>query len=203
MVSRRERGFTLVELLIVVVILAVLAVVAVFAYKRYVRNARVQEAISVLGDIKIKQAQFFASYGRYISTVNSDSEWDEDAGYWPATIPPEGGLEQDWNVDCTTAAAGTAEGEFCILGVRPATAVYFQYKTVGWNSDEATLAGDPPAGTIPTAAWQNAGEPRWWYASARTHWTRDTRPQAWVAVLISVILKEPIAKHAYEVDFAQ
>ena len=203
--TRRVRGFTLMELMIVVVILAVLAIVAVFAYTKYIRSARVQEAVSILGDIKVKQAQFRAAYGRFISTDTSASEWEDSSGYHPTSILA-GGSDQPWlptGNACATAAPDTALGRFCILGVRPTTPVYFQYKTIGWDPNTPSMSGQPPVGTIPTQAWMDAGSPGWWYAVARTHWTRDTRPQAWVVVLSSVILSEPITKQAYEVDFAQ
>lgn len=199
---RKRGGFTLLELMIVVVILAILAVVAIFSYKKYMRKARTQEAMGVLGDIKIKQSQFMASYGRYITTSNGVSDWNNDAGYFPAPITP--GQPMDWVVDCTTADPTTPQGAFCQLGVRPANATYFQYKTVGWDPNEATLAGDPPNTTIPVNEWQDAGSPMWWYASARTWWDPDdTRPQAAVVVMMSVLASEPIVKEEQAADFAQ
>lgn len=199
---RKRGGFTLMELMIVVVILAILAVVAVFSYKKYMRKARTNEAMGVLGDIKIKQAQFMASFGQYVSTTNGLSEWSDDAGYWPPVVTP--GEPMPWNLDCSAATPGTPDGGFCQLGVKPANDTYFQYKTVGFNPNEAALAGSPPSDTIDVQAWQNNGSPMWWYASARTWWDPDDRrPQAAVAVMISVITTEPVVKESMEADFAQ
>ncbi len=184
----QRRGFTLMELMIVVVILAILSVVAFFSYKRYMRKARTQEAIAVVGEIKIKQAQFLASYGQYISTDSAPSEVFDDGGYYPAQVVGE---PQTWAVSpCSMAAPNTPYGNFCQLGVRPTAEVYFQYKTVGWNPNDAQFSGNPPNETIPNGAWTNAGEPRWWYASARVQWGALERYKTYV--MDSVLLPQPM-----------
>lgn len=200
---RKRGGFTLLELMIVVVILAILAVVAVFSYKKYMRKARTQEAMGVLGEIKIKQAQFMASFGRYVSTSNGISEWSDDAGYYPHPFDSDG-KPMPWTMNCQLAAPDTPEGGFCQLGVRASNATYFQYKTVGWDPNTPGLDADPPSDSIDIPAWQNNGSPRWWYASARTWWDpEDRRPHSGVVVLLSVITPEPVVKEEMAVDFAQ
>ncbi|MCB5185939.1 prepilin-type N-terminal cleavage/methylation domain-containing protein [Methylobacillus gramineus] len=47
-----NKGFTLIELMIVVAIIAILASIAVPAYSRYVARAKVAEAISQLSDVR-------------------------------------------------------------------------------------------------------------------------------------------------------
>lgn len=46
-----QKGFTMVELMVVVVIVGVLAAVAVPLYGKYVKNARVSEATASIGEI--------------------------------------------------------------------------------------------------------------------------------------------------------
>jgi len=46
-----QKGFTMVELMVVVVIVGVLAAVAVPMYSKYVKNARVSEASSKIGEV--------------------------------------------------------------------------------------------------------------------------------------------------------
>ena len=49
--SRSRRGFTMIELMVVVVVIGILASIAIPLYSRYVRNARISEATGRIGEI--------------------------------------------------------------------------------------------------------------------------------------------------------
>ena len=60
------RGFTLIELMVVVVIIGILASVAVPGYQDYVMRGRLAEATSALSDGRIKMEQFFQDNRTYV-----------------------------------------------------------------------------------------------------------------------------------------
>ena len=65
-----NKGFTLVELMIVVAIIGILAVVAVPAYGKYIDEAAKAEANTNLVDIAGKQAAFYRTWNTYVTTAN-------------------------------------------------------------------------------------------------------------------------------------
>lgn len=64
-VKRLQKGFTLVELMIVVAIIGILASIAIPSYQEYVRRARAATATGVLADMRIKMEQYFQDNRTY------------------------------------------------------------------------------------------------------------------------------------------
>jgi prepilin-type N-terminal cleavage/methylation domain-containing protein len=69
----RSRGFTLVELMIVVVVLGILAALAMVGYRRYVAKARSSEAVAMLAEMSSKEQLYFLEFAQYLPLVNSGS----------------------------------------------------------------------------------------------------------------------------------
>jgi prepilin-type N-terminal cleavage/methylation domain-containing protein len=122
--SRGPRGFTLIELMIVVVIVGVLSFIAIVGYRKWVLNSRVTEGESMLQNIRIAEESFRSENGGYLAVGTSLT----------ATYPlasPNGVMKTQW---------GLSPGKWAALNVQPDGPVYFGY---------ALIAGDTGAGQQP------------------------------------------------------
>jgi type IV pilus assembly protein PilA len=64
-----QKGFTLIELMIVVAIIGVLAAIAIPAYQDYTIRAQVSEGLSLASDIKAGVAEYMAQTGDWPATL--------------------------------------------------------------------------------------------------------------------------------------
>jgi type IV pilus assembly protein PilE len=62
---RKQNGFTLLELMIVVAIVAILAAIALPSYQDYITRSKFAEATSTLADLRVKMEQYFMDNRRY------------------------------------------------------------------------------------------------------------------------------------------
>ena len=93
--TRNAKGFTLIELMIVVAILAILAVVAVPAFIKYMRRAKTTEAIDEIDKI-VKGAAFY--YTKPYVDANGQKQ--------PCQFPASQGQTPVEATCCSTGALG-------------------------------------------------------------------------------------------------
>ena len=68
---RKIRGFTLIELMVVIAIVAILAAVAIPAFTDQVRKSRRSEAMHGLSELQLKQERWRASNATYAANMNA------------------------------------------------------------------------------------------------------------------------------------
>ncbi|MEY3221021.1 MAG: hypothetical protein RIT27_2378 [Pseudomonadota bacterium] len=68
---KTQKGFTLIELMIVVAIIGILAAVAIPAYSDYLKRSQVAEALGLLAGLKTPTEEWFGSKGTWPTSITN------------------------------------------------------------------------------------------------------------------------------------
>jgi prepilin-type N-terminal cleavage/methylation domain-containing protein len=164
--ARRNRGMTLVELMIVVIIIGILAAIAVVGYSKYRKNARVSEATAILAEFAAKEQLYFLEAGQYMEAHYGASHFpsqNENANeFWPHSP------NVDWDSGSEPFSIYDSNGKlpdsWRKLGIR----VRWKQLFCTYLANAGCPKGSDPGGscdTLPSTVGQTL-----WSATPNIHW---------------------------------
>lgn len=118
---KRLRGFTLLELMIVVLVVAVLAAIAISSYQKQVRKSRRAEAKQVMGDYALREERYRSNNTTYTSNqgtlINGTAPTVWGSGYYTVAISfPSSGTCPDGTTALGSANSYTITATTTTLG---------------------------------------------------------------------------------------
>ena len=136
LLRKSNKGFTLIELMIVVAIIGILAAIAIPNFLRFQLKAKSSEGKVNIAAIRTAEVSYNSEFASYVGATAS-----------PAALPTS-------KVDFTDSQAGVAGAGFGVLGWAPEGKVYFQYAVVTtaaapFNSFNIGANADIDGDTVP------------------------------------------------------
>jgi type IV pilus assembly protein PilE len=148
-----QRGFTLLELMIVVVVIAILAAIALPSYTKYVQRTRRSDGQSALFNAQQAEEKFFYRCNRY----GSMQEIYGSAGFDCATAPAKGTAidspQKYYFVALTAIAAATDAPSFTLTATPQGVQANDPCKILGLDNTGAKTATGDPSGDDSLRCW--------------------------------------------------
>lgn len=128
------RGFTLIELMIVVAIIGILAAIAIPNFIRYQLRSKTSEAKTVNGGIKTSQESFRAEYDSYVQVITGTPQAVGNRNFktgWTSAAPAgSAACANTCNRVSISAAMSVPNcASYECIGYRPSGDVYYDYIT--------------------------------------------------------------------------
>ena len=129
---KKQKGFTLVELAVVVVIIGVLAAFAVPRFLASVERSKAAEAFNFLAAVQASQERFHARQSTYADDMDDLDIKLTAPKYFSVGSFGAGGtgdLEDSWTLSLTRAGASAGYGEYTVT-----------FTEEGYDADNSTIA---------------------------------------------------------------
>ena len=147
--TSRERGLTLVELMVVVAVIGILAALGGVGYARYVRSSKMSEAIYMVNAIRAAEEHHYADQLSYLDLSNTI-----DSTY-PSSTPND--RKTAWGGPCVNCRPNV---DWRTLGIDAAPVMFGYAVVAGTDLCDAACRGV----TLPPGTPANAFTNKHWYA---------------------------------------
>ena len=135
---QNQKGFTLIELMIVVAIIAILAAIAISQYQDYVIRSQVSEGSSLADGMKTAVAEFYNNNGRFSAAGNA-SYGLSAPGSIQGTYVASVGVDANGRIMAHFSSSGGKKANSKINGLTLAFSPVTHAGSIEWNCD--TQAG--------------------------------------------------------------
>lgn len=136
---KNQKGFTMIELMVVVVIVGILAAIAIPIYGKYVKQARTTEATGRIGEI-----------------ITASKAWAQEKTVWPTDSEFQAGegildptATENFTYAITAGGGGDPSGPFQVTATgrnkMAGVSVVIDLNTINDNG-QITVSETPPAG---------------------------------------------------------
>lgn len=132
--SAKQKGFTLIELMIVVAVIGILAAIAIPSYTDYVKRGYIADATNTLSSMRAKLEQHYQDNRAY-TTVGAFA------------TPCANSTVGKFNITCTLAAS-----TFTVTATGTGPAAGFSY-SINQSNQQATVSLPSGWGSATTACW--------------------------------------------------